>query len=201
MHQVLRQSSWRQAAMTIPLAVALAMAVLPMNITAAQAMKAGQMSDESIRLAISKRFAASKISTNGFQVDVKNGIATLRGQTSVPQHKGVATRLAKLAGAREVDNQITISEAGKQRMRETRQQKKPAGKPTQAPTKSSSAKTTVGPGADQEKELPAEAPLQSEDGQEVRASAGGKAPATLPRFTVTKPPAGRGETRSERRRY
>ena len=39
----------------------------------------------------------------------KNGIATWTGATSVMQHKGAATRMAKTAGATQVVNNIKIS--------------------------------------------------------------------------------------------
>ena len=48
-----------------------------------------------------------------FTVTVKDGVATLEGKTNVIQHKGVATRLAKLGGAIAVQNQIQISDEAK----------------------------------------------------------------------------------------
>jgi hypothetical protein len=48
-----------------------------------------------------------------FTVTVQGGVATLEGKTDVIQHKGVATRLAKLGGAVAVKNQIRISEEAK----------------------------------------------------------------------------------------
>ena len=66
--------------------------------------------DEVLAQAIRERLAASKIPTDNFQVRVKGGVAILQGRTDVMQHKGVATRLAKLAGAQSVDNQIKLSE-------------------------------------------------------------------------------------------
>src|ERR1017187_147818 len=62
--------------------------------------------DAEVEKAIRARFAASKISTHKFQVHVQGGVATIEGQTDVLQHKGVATRLAKSAGAIKVVNQI-----------------------------------------------------------------------------------------------
>ena len=40
---------------------------------------------------------------------------TLTGTTDVIQHKGTATRIAKVAGARSVDNKIKISDAARQK--------------------------------------------------------------------------------------
>jgi hypothetical protein len=66
--------------------------------------------DSVIEAAIRARFERSRIGANKFQVRVQNGVATLTGKTDVVQHKGVATRLAKLGGAVQVRNQITVSE-------------------------------------------------------------------------------------------
>jgi len=71
--------------------------------------------DPQIEKAIQDRFAKSKIASNKFQVRVQGGVATLTGQTGVIQHKGVATRLAKSAGAHQVVNRIQVSEAAKQK--------------------------------------------------------------------------------------
>jgi hypothetical protein len=48
-----------------------------------------------------------------FTVSVQGGVATLEGKTNVIQHKGVATRLAKLGGAIAVENHIQVSEEAK----------------------------------------------------------------------------------------
>jgi hypothetical protein len=69
--------------------------------------------DAAIEAEIRARLARSKISVNGFQVKVQNGTAIWTGKTSVIQHKGAATRMAKAAGATRVDNRIEISAAAK----------------------------------------------------------------------------------------
>jgi osmotically-inducible protein OsmY len=71
--------------------------------------------DAELERAIKERFAKSKIRTEGFQVRVENGVALLEGKTDVIQRKGTATRLARLAGARTVRNQIVVSEAAKEK--------------------------------------------------------------------------------------
>jgi hypothetical protein len=76
---------------------------------------ASASTDAAVERAIQARFARSKISTNGFTVRVQAGVAILEGKTGVIQHKGTATRLAKRAGAKRVDNRIQISEAARQR--------------------------------------------------------------------------------------
>ena len=71
--------------------------------------------DAALESAIRAKFAASKIDEDHFQVHVQGGVATIEGHTGVIQHKGVATRLAKTAGARAVNNHIEISDAARQK--------------------------------------------------------------------------------------
>ncbi len=71
--------------------------------------------DKRIEADIRARFARSKINEDRFTVHVQGGIATIEGHTDVIQHKGVATRMAKNAGARAVVNRIEISEAARQK--------------------------------------------------------------------------------------
>jgi len=71
------------------------------------------MPDGQLEKAISARFAKSKISTHNFKVHVQGGVATIEGKSDVLQHKGVATRLAKNAGALKVVNKIEVSQAAK----------------------------------------------------------------------------------------
>src|SRR6202030_1529383 len=72
----------------------------------------GKFSDEEIEATIKANLAKSKIGKDGLQVHVKNGIATWTGATSVMQHKGAATRMAKTAGATQVVNNIKVSGEG-----------------------------------------------------------------------------------------
>jgi len=55
------------------------------------------------------------VSKERFTVSVKDGVATLDGKTNVIQHKGVATRIAKLGGAVAVQNHIEVSEEARAR--------------------------------------------------------------------------------------
>lgn len=71
--------------------------------------------DRAIEAAIRAKLAKSKIGADGFAVRVQGGVAFWSGQTDVVQHKGAATRMAKTAGARQVVNQIKVSDAGRQR--------------------------------------------------------------------------------------
>ena len=71
--------------------------------------------DAEIERDIRAKFALSKINQDKFQVHVQGGVATIEGKTAVIQHKGVATRLAKNAGAAGVANHIQISEAAREK--------------------------------------------------------------------------------------
>jgi len=70
----------------------------------------GKYSDAEIEATIKAKLAKSKIGKEGFSVHVKDGVATWTGTTSVTQHKGAATRMAKTAGAIHVTNNIKISD-------------------------------------------------------------------------------------------
>jgi hypothetical protein len=80
------------------------------------ASKPAPASDAVIEAAIRAKFAKSKISVENFRVSVKSGVAVIEGKTEIPQRKGVATRLAKTGGAREVVNKIEVSEAARKKM-------------------------------------------------------------------------------------
>ena len=71
-------------------------------------------SDAEIEATIKTKLAKSKIGKDGISCHVKNGIATWQGTTSVMQHKGAATRMAKTAGAIQVVNNIKVSDTAKQ---------------------------------------------------------------------------------------
>ncbi len=83
---------------------------------AKQSSTAGRLSDSQLERAIKAKLAKSKMTVTGrehFTVTVKDGVATLEGKTSVIQHKGIATRMAKASGAVAVNNLIEVSEAAK----------------------------------------------------------------------------------------
>jgi len=69
----------------------------------------GKFSDAEVEATIKAKLAKSKIGKDGFQVHVKDGVATWTGTTAVMQHKGAATRMAKAAGAIHVVNNIKIT--------------------------------------------------------------------------------------------
>jgi osmotically-inducible protein OsmY len=74
------------------------------------------LSDAQIERNIRAKFAKSKIaSKEHFTVKVQNGVATIDGKTNVIQHKGTATRMARLGGAVAVQNNIQISDEAKAR--------------------------------------------------------------------------------------
>jgi hypothetical protein len=72
-----------------------------------------KLTDAQLESAIRAKFAKSKINADKFTVRVQGGVAHLEGKTDVIQHKGVATRMAKTAGAVMVDNRIQVSDAAK----------------------------------------------------------------------------------------
>jgi len=75
--------------------------------------KKAPLSDQQLEAAIRQKFEKSKIAVNGFEVKVHSGRAVITGRTSVIQHKGTATRLAKTAGARAVDNRVEVDAAAR----------------------------------------------------------------------------------------
>lgn len=70
--------------------------------------------DKAIEAKIKAKLAKSKVQKDGFTVRVQGGVAYWEGNTSVVQHKGTATRMAKTAGAKAVVNNIKVSDAAKQ---------------------------------------------------------------------------------------
>lgn len=69
------------------------------------------LSDAQIERNIRARLARSKMSgKEHFTFSVQSGVVTLEGKTSVIQHKGTATRIARLSGAVAVENHIQISD-------------------------------------------------------------------------------------------
>ena len=83
------------------------------QVEAIQAKNAEQ--DKQIEAAIKAKLAKSKIGKDGFAVRVQGGVAYWTGSTSVLQHKGAATRMAKTSGARLVVNNIQVSDEAKQK--------------------------------------------------------------------------------------
>ena len=66
-------------------------------------------SDSVIEQNFRRRISKSKLNAEHFSISVRQGIAVLEGSTNVLQHKGVATRLARSAGAVGVRNNIQVS--------------------------------------------------------------------------------------------
>jgi hypothetical protein len=83
----------------------------PAKPAASQGTSAQQ--DKAIEAAIRAKLAKSKIGNDGFTVRVQGGVAYWEGSTSVVQHKGSATRMAKSAGALKVVNNIKVSDDAK----------------------------------------------------------------------------------------
>jgi hypothetical protein len=85
---------------------------------AARPKQPAGLSDAAIEQNIKARFARSKINSEKFSVRVQGGVATIEGNTDVIQRKGTASRLAKLGGARRVDNRIRISDEARRKAAE-----------------------------------------------------------------------------------
>ena len=83
--------------------------------TAKRAPVQPKLSDAQLEAAIRAKFAKSKINADKFTVRVQGGVATVDGKTDVLQHKGVATRMCKTAGAAAVNNRVKVSDAAKQK--------------------------------------------------------------------------------------
>src|ERR1700719_4401137 len=79
------------------------------------AMGTTAQEDKQIEAAIRAKLEKSKIGKDGFKVHVQGGVATWEGTSSVLQHKGAATRMAKTAAARAVVNHIKVSDAAKEK--------------------------------------------------------------------------------------
>lgn len=71
--------------------------------------------DKQIEEKIRAKLAKSKIGKDGMTVRVQGGTAFWEGTTTVVQHKGSATRMAKAAGARTVVNNIKVADAAKEK--------------------------------------------------------------------------------------
>jgi osmotically-inducible protein OsmY len=66
------------------------------------------VSDAQLDAALRAKLAKSKIGKDGFRFRVQRGVVTWEGTTSVPQHKGAATRMARSSGALQVINNIKV---------------------------------------------------------------------------------------------
>jgi hypothetical protein len=86
---------------------------VPVPAAAKEGVSAQQ--DKLIEATIRAKLAKSKIGKDGFTVRVQGGVAYWEGGTSVVQHKGSATRMAKSAGAHAVVNNIQVADAAKQK--------------------------------------------------------------------------------------
>jgi hypothetical protein len=74
-----------------------------------------KLSDAQLEAAIRAKFAKSKINADKFTVRVQGSVPTIEGKTDVLQHKGVATRMCKTAGAVAVNNRVQVSDAAKRK--------------------------------------------------------------------------------------
>ena len=82
----------------------------------AKAVAGPRLTDAQLQQMILAKYNKSKIHADGFTFKVQSGVVTIEGKTSVVQHKGAATRMARTAGAVAVVNNIQISDAAKQKL-------------------------------------------------------------------------------------
>jgi len=75
-------------------------------------------SDAAIQARLKAKLAHSKLSGDGLRFEVRQGTVEWDGVVPVAQHKGAATRMAKMAGAARVVNRIRVT-GGKARRAET----------------------------------------------------------------------------------
>ena len=83
----------------------------PAGVNASHAQ--AKLTDAQLETTIRAKFAKSKINADKFTVRVQGGVAHIDGKTDVLQHKGVATRMARTAGAVAVDNRVEVSQAAR----------------------------------------------------------------------------------------
>lgn len=109
----------RRVVTAFAVAVVLATAPWPaqaqMAQTKSQSKAAPKWKDAELKKVVEERLARSAIAVDHFKVAVSDGVVILTGKTEIIQHKGVATRLARSVGAKEVRNEIEISEAARQK--------------------------------------------------------------------------------------
>jgi len=67
------------------------------------------VNDAQLEATIHAKLAKSKIGKDGFRFHVQHGVVTWEGTTSVLQHKGAATRMARTSGAVQVVNNIKVT--------------------------------------------------------------------------------------------
>jgi osmotically-inducible protein OsmY len=67
------------------------------------------VNDAQLEATIHTKLAKSTIGKDGFRFQVQHGVVTWEGTTSVPQHKGAATRMARTSGAVQVVNNIKVT--------------------------------------------------------------------------------------------
>jgi hypothetical protein len=83
--------------------------VIASSASSRKAASVAEKSDAEIEQAIQTKLAKSKIGKDGLRFHVSHGVVTWEGTTSVMQHKGSATRMARTAGAVKVVNNIKVT--------------------------------------------------------------------------------------------
>ncbi len=82
--------------------------------------------DAQIEAKLRDKLAKSVIGKDGFAAKVKAGVVYWEGSTSVAQHKGAATRMAKSSGAKRVVNNIQVKKSAEKKPAPAKQAAVPA---------------------------------------------------------------------------
>ena len=91
--------------------IVLISALVSTVVTLAQGPSKALPPDAQIDAAVHDRLAKSIAGQDGFTVRVKDGVVYWEGSTTIAQHKGAATRMAKSSGARRVVNNIKVKKS------------------------------------------------------------------------------------------
>lgn len=92
--------------------IALILAFLLLGVTAGAAALQTATDDDRIYDEVSRRLAMDRdIKGNSFEIDVKEGVVTIKGFVSKEGHRGKAERIAKkVKGVKSVVNRLVVKE-------------------------------------------------------------------------------------------
>jgi osmotically-inducible protein OsmY len=98
--------------MTLTTVIVTPLAAATSTTKAATTQPRATVSDEQLEATIKTKLTKSKIGKDGFHFKVQHGVVTWEGATSIGQHKGAATRMARSSGAVQVVNNIKVLNTG-----------------------------------------------------------------------------------------
>jgi hypothetical protein len=103
--------------------------------------------DVQIERTLRAKLAKSKLAADHFTFTVSKGVVTIEGTTSVMQHKGVMTRMARTSGATTVRNNIRVTDEAKAKAVASLSRRRTTSSDTQPPA--SIPRAAVVPGGNQ----------------------------------------------------